>query len=147
MSELLNGSVRKEVQDVFGKLEEPVHILFFGSKQNCEYCADTRQLVEEVVILSDKLKMSVHDTDVETALAKQYHVDKTPTLVIAGRKGKKIIDYGIRYAGLPSGHEFSTFIQDILLVSGRDSGLSEATRKILKSVVKPVYLQVFVTPT
>jgi len=57
------------------------------------------------------------------------------------------MDYGIQYSGIPSGHEFSTLINDILLVSGRDSGLSPQTREFLQKLDKPVHFQVFVTPT
>ena len=57
------------------------------------------------------------------------------------------MDYGIQYSGIPSGHEFSTLINDILLVSGRDSGLSEQARDFLQKLEKPLHMQVFVTPT
>jgi len=70
-----------------------------------------------------------------------------PELVIAGREGDTLIDYGIRMAGIPSGYEFSSLIQDIIMVSGRDSGLKPDVRQALKKLEKPVHLQVFVTPT
>ena len=63
------------------------------------------------------------------------------------RDGDVRTDYGVRFAGIPSGHEFSTLIHDLILVSGRDSGLSPETRAFLKGLEKPVHLQVFVTPT
>jgi glutaredoxin-like protein len=67
--------------------------------------------------------------------------------VIAGVDGDQILDYGVRFAGIPSGHEFSSFIHDLILVSGRDSGLSAKAREYLKALDQPVLLQVFVTPT
>ena len=147
MTELLNDNVRQQIRDVFAELKDPVHILFFGSQENCAYCNDTRQLAEEVAALSDKLSLGIHDLQTDAALAGQYHVDKAPGLVIAAKNGADISDYGIRLAGIPSGHEFTSLIQDILLVSGRDSGLSPATREFLKGLTRPVQLQVFVTPT
>jgi len=144
---LLNEAVSDQVRDAFDQLKEPVEVLFFGRKTNCDYCSDTLQLVEEVTELSDKLGLTVYDVDEDAALAAQYKVDKTPGLVLAGRDGDQVLDYGIRYAGIPSGHEFSSLIQDLILVSGRDSGLDEATRDYLKQLNKPVHLQVFVTPT
>jgi alkyl hydroperoxide reductase subunit AhpF len=89
----------------------------------------------------------MHDIQGEADLARHYQVDKTPSLVIAGRDGEQITDFGVRLAGIPAGHEFSTLIHDILLVSSRDSGLDAKTRAILKSVTRPIHLQVFVTPT
>ena len=110
-------------------------------------CGDTRQLVEEVAALSEKLGLSIYDINADAVAADLYHVDKAPGLVITAKDGETITDYGIRLSGIPSGHEFTTLIQDILFVSGRDSGLSAATREFLKSLEKPVHLQVFVTPT
>jgi len=40
----------------------------------------------------------------------------------------------VRFAGIPSGYEFSSFIQDLLLVSGRDSGLRPETRAFLQEL-------------
>lgn len=146
-TKLLNDDILGQVREVFDQLQQPVEVLFFGSQGDCMYCDDTLQLVSEVVELSDKLGLSVYDVDNDAAVAKQYKVDKAPGIVIAGRDGDQILDFGIRYAGIPSGHEFSSLIHDFVLVSSRDSGLSEKTRNYLKNLDKPVHLQVFVTPT
>jgi len=147
MSNLLNDDVRRQVSEAFEQLQEPVQILFFGSKEQCEYCDDTLKLVEEVTELSEKLSVQTFDVEDDAAVAENYNVSLTPGLVIAAVGEDGPIDYGVRYAGIPSGHEFSSLIQDLLLVSGRDSGLSEQTRDFLANLKEPITLQVFVTPT
>lgn len=144
---LLNDEITNQVQEAFSQLESPVEVLFFGRQEDCEYCDQTFQLVGEVSELSDKLKLRAFDVDVDVEIASKYNVDKTPGLVIAAREGDQVVDYGVRYAGVPSGHEFSSLIQDIILVSGRDSRLSQQTRDFLADLTGPVTLQVFVTPT
>jgi glutaredoxin-like protein len=156
MFDLLNDDVREQVKAVFdAQLKQPVEVLFFGSTEEgiCVYCNDTRKLMEEVVSISDKLHISIYDLDQNSPTAKTYHVDKAPTLVITGRDwdsstGKETFtDFGVRYVGLPSGHEFSSLIHSLILVSNRDSGLAPQTRQFLKTLTKPIHLQVFVTPT
>lgn len=148
MEKLLNEDIVRQVKEVFdAQLQHPVQVLFFGRKQNCEQCEETRQLVEEVAAISDKVGLSLYDIEQDAEIARQYNVSMAPGLVIAARDGEQITDYGVRLAGIPAGYEFSTLIQDILIVSGRDSGLSTATRQALKSLKQPVHLQVFVTPT
>jgi len=144
---LLNDQIIGQIHEAFSSLKEPVAILFFGSRETCDYCDDTRQLLEEVVAINERLTLDVYDIDVDPEVAKLYHVDKTPGIVIAGKNGDQLIDFGIQYSGIPSGHEFATLIQDILLASGRDSGLNPQTREYLKGLKKPLHLQVFVTPT
>jgi len=148
MANLLDDNIKKQIKEMFSEMEKPVEIVFFGSQgEACEYCEETLALVKEVVELSDKLSISEHDLAAEAELARQLHVDKAPTMVIATRDGERLVDHGIRYAGIPAGSEFSVLINVLLLVSKGDSGLSEPTRKFLSSLEKPVHLQVFVTPT
>jgi glutaredoxin-like protein len=147
MAQLLNDDITKQIREVFDGLKNPVHIMFFGSKQNCQYCDDTRQLVEEVAALSDLASVEIYDVETDGDLAAKYNVDKAPGVVIAAKEGNQVTDFGVRLVGIPSGHEFTSLIQDILLVSNRDSGLNPQTRDFLKGLDKPVLLQVFVTPT
>jgi glutaredoxin-like protein len=147
MAELLNDGIKQQVREAFSELPNPVKILFFGSQVNCEYCDETKQLLEEVVALSPQLSLSTYDLISDLETADKYRVDKAPVFVVAAMEDDNVTDTGIQYAGIPSGHEFSTLIQDIILVSSRNSGLSEDTRKVLKVLQSPMLLQVFVTPT
>lgn len=147
MTKLLNENIQNQIREVFTDLKQPVHIIFFGAQENCDYCSDTLQLAGEVAALSDLISLEQHDLQADAALAAQYNVDATPALVITAKDGDTITDYGVRLLGIPSGHEFTSLIQDILLVSSRDSGLTPATREFLKTINQPVHLQVFVTPT
>ncbi len=148
MEKLLSDELVVQIRQLFIKLDQPVQVFLFVSKDRQEMCAPTQQLLAELIPLSDKLSLSIHDMDAELDLAQLYRVqDKAPALVIAARDGDQITDYGIRYLGVPAGHEFSTLIQDLLLVSGRDSGLSLQMRSYVKGLTKPLHLEVFVTPT
>lgn len=148
MSQLLNENVKRQVRDAFAQLEQPVELLLFTQNHgSCDYCDDTRSLVEGMAALSDKLSLSVFDLDADAARAAEYGVDAAPTLVIAGKDGDETIDYGIRIKGIPAGYEFTSLIRDVMMVSSRDSGLNEATRAWLRELKEPVHLQVFVTPT
>ncbi len=147
MSALLNEEIKQQVSEVFAQLKEPVQILFFGSRQNCDYCPETRQLAEEVAALSDKISLGIYDLQEDAEIARQYQVDKAPALVLAARDGETVTDLGVSFSGIPAGHEFTSLIQSLLLVSHRDSGLSEASRTFLKNLDRPLRLQVFVTPT
>ncbi len=48
---------------------------------------------------------------------------------------------------MPAGYEFSTLIEDILMVSQQKSALNARTLDELKKLTQPVSIQVFVTPT
>lgn len=147
MEKVLNDQIIKQINEVFEGMQEPVQILYFGSRDNCDYCDETKQLLEEVTATDDRLDLSVYDIQENQDIADKFNVANAPGIVIAAKDGSEVKDLGIRFLGIPSGHEFSTFINDILIVSKRDSGLNEKTRQFLKNLDQPLHLQVFVTPS
>jgi glutaredoxin-like protein len=147
MEKLLNEQIMDQIKQTFAQMKEPVQLLFFGSRENCDYCSDARQLLEELAAVDEKLGLSIYDLQDHADMAAQFNVDKAPGIVIAAKDGDQIIDFGIQYSGIPSGYEFGVLVNDILLVSSRDSGLNETVREFLKHLEKPLHLQVFVTPT
>jgi glutaredoxin-like protein len=147
MGKVLDEQIVKQIQQVFDGLQEPVQVLLFGSKDNCDYCSETQQLLEEVTALHDKLGLSVYDVNEHREIASEYNVTDAPRIVVAARDDTGLKNLGIQFSGIPSGHEFGTLINDILIVSKRDSGLDTKTRAFLKNLDKPLHLQVFVTPT
>lgn len=147
MEKLLNDDILSQIRDVFQKMQHPVELVLFIKQERCEYCAETRQLLEELSPLSDLLSLKVYDLQADADLAEKFGVSEAPAILVMAREGGQLTDLGVRYLGIPSGHEFSTLIQDVLLVSGRDSGLAPETRAFLKGLTSPLLLQVFVTPT
>ncbi len=147
---LLNEQVRREVREALAAMTEPVKIVLFtqqeGGALECDFCRETRQLVEEVAALSDKLSVEVHDFVAEESLARELGIDKIPAIAVL-RGGAQPRDFGVRLFGIPSGYEFGTFIQDLVLVSQARHDLSSQTLEQLAKLQAPVHIQVFVTPT
>jgi alkyl hydroperoxide reductase subunit AhpF len=148
MEKMLDENVQKQVREFFKQLKNPVGILFFGSDaDHCEYCEPTLEMLKEIAALNELLSVTEFDITKDADQAKKYHVERTPGIVLVGKVGEDFIDYGIHLSGIPSGHEFSTLIHDMMMVSKRETSLSPATKNFLRSLEKPVHLQVFVTPT
>lgn len=148
MSNMLDENIKGQVKEFFKDLKEPVSLVFFGSElDDCHYCTDTVQLLTEISELSDLLEVETYDFNNDQEMVAKYRIDKVPATVIAAKEGKEIMNSGVKFYGIPSGHEFSSLVNSIRIVSMRDSGLSPQTRAILKDLKKPVQLQVFVTPT
>lgn len=144
---LLNAEIEKQLREAFSALERPLRVLLFTDQKDCAYCEQTRQLLEEVSAVDDRIELRVLDQVEDAELARQYRIDKTPALVLLAKEDDEWRDYGIRFFGIPAGHEFSSLVHDLLLVSKGDSQLNPKTRAFLAGLDKPVHLQVFVTPT
>lgn len=129
------------------ELVHPVKIVMFTQTLECQYCAETRQIAEEIAALSDKIELVVYNFVSDKDMADHYGIDKIPAIAILGTRDDAEIDYGIRFFGIPSGYEFTSIIEDIVDVSKGESGLSAKTKKALAELTQPVHFQVFVTPT
>lgn len=147
MEKLLNEQVVGQIREAFANLTHPVQLLFFGAEENCEYCGETERLLAEISETDDKVGLTRYDLKKDAEIAAQYKVDKVPAIVVASKDGEQVMDLGVQFSGIPAGYEFSTLINDIILASKRDSGLGDATREFLRTLTKPLHLQVFVTPT
>lgn len=142
---------RDAITQMFEDLVNPVRLVLFTlptsrlivpGRATCETCDDTQHVLEEVVGLSEKLSLEVHNFSQETAQARQYGVERVPTLIILGPE-----DGRVRYSGAPFGREFALLLQDIQDISKQETRLAQATREALAAIDKPVAIQVFVTPT
>ncbi len=129
-------------EELAKKLKNPVKLVVFTQTIACDFCAQTEEIAREVAGLSDKITVEVYNFVTDKPVADQYGVDKIPATVVVGEK-----DYGIRFFGIPAGYEFTSLIEDIMMVSSGESGLTDATKKSISQIKEPVHIQVFVTPT
>ena len=143
---LLNDQIRDQVRNEFDALTGEVKLVLFTQKMECQYCSETRELAEELAGLTDKIAIEIFDFEDDQEAVETYNIDKIPAMAIV-KGGDEPQDYGIRLYGIPSGYEFSTLLEDILMVSSGDSGLSDQTKAELAELTTPLHLQVFVTPT
>ncbi len=148
MEQFLNEDLTRQVKEIFADLHDPVEVVFFSAQdESSQYMQETRQLLEEVTALSDIFTLSAYDLDEDADLARQYKIDKAPGFAILAKNGDSLTDFGIRYFGIPAGHEFTSLINDLIMVSSHNSALADETRQFLQGLSQPVLLQVFVTPT
>jgi glutaredoxin-like protein len=133
---------REQLVKIFGDLLQNVKVIVFTQEVECGFCQTTRQILEEVSALSQKISLEVYDFVKDEAVVKKYGVSRIPATILIGDR-----DYGIRFYGTPAGYEFTTMIQDIIMISRRDPGLSKEVLDELSKVNQPVHIQVMISPT
>ena len=138
----LKDSDKEHIKEQFENLSKNVKLIVFTQEIECMYCRETRELMEEVASLSDKIDVEVYYFVQNKREAEEYNIDKIPAVVVEGEK-----DYGIRFYGIPMGYEFMSLVEAISAVSTGESGLSEKTREELQNLKESVHIQVFVTLT
>ena len=143
---LLSKKDRQQLSERFAELAKPVKLIVFTQEFECQYCRETRQIAEELASLSDQISIEIYDFLDDQEIAGQYSVDKILATVIV-QDGTEAQDFGIRYFGVPAGYEFTSLVEDVMMIGSGESGLNVTTKEWAAALSDPVHLQVFVTPT
>src|SRR4051812_22774734 len=144
---LISEADQEKLRAAFGEMTSPVRLVFFTQTLDCETCLQTRQILDELPPLSDKISIEEVNLILEGDKAKQYGIDRVPAIALVGGSNGNAVDSRIRFLGTPAGYDFISLIQAVLLVGGRPAGLTAENRARLAAVATPVTIQVFTTPT
>lgn len=134
------GSVNLEA--ALSSLAAPVKLVLFTQTFGCDTCVPTRQVIDRVASFSEKISVEEYNLVLDKDKVKAYGVLRVPAIAVVGQ-----VDVGIRFYGVPEGHELISLVESVLLVASGNSGLSEDSQRLIASVDHPIDVQVFATPT
>ncbi|NDY57970.1 FAD-dependent oxidoreductase [Desulfovibrio sulfodismutans] len=135
----LPQDTRRDVLRLFEKLSGPVALeVFTAPGQNAPYNDYLLKFLRDLSRLDERIQVKAFALSDDAA--KTRGVDFSPTLLFSPD------DLSIRYLGAPLGEEVRTFMEVLLRVSARQSGLSEPAKKRLAALKDPRRVTVFVNP-
>lgn len=140
----LKDEDRNFIKQQLSAMTDNVKIIHFTQSIECSYCRETRQLLEELVLLSTKLSLEIYNFQLDKEEVAKYKIDKIPATILIAGDGT---DPGIRFFGIPSGYEFMSVIEDIIDISNQNHGFEENLLQQIRGINQPAHIQVFVTPT
>ncbi|MCD6402723.1 MAG: thioredoxin family protein [Candidatus Aenigmarchaeota archaeon] len=141
--EVIDKETKEELKQRFEKeMKRKIKLVFFvvDDMQKCPLCPATKQFVEELATITDKIEVEIHPLDSEKA--KQWNITRAPTLLVDPDSGYKII-----YTGAPLGYEAAGLVETIIQVSNDSSKLSSESKQKLKNLKDKKHIQIYVTPT
>ena len=130
--ELFTAEMRQQLDTVFSRMERP--LLLRLSLDSRPVSEELEQFVTALVALSDKLTMEVADRQAEETFAPCVEVcltDGTPT--------------GFAFHGVPSGHEFTSFVLGLYNAAGPGQALDDATKEQIAAIKEKTDLKILVT--
>tara|TARA_B100001123_G_scaffold451152_1_gene627786 strand:+ start:8801 stop:10513 length:1713 start_codon:yes stop_codon:yes gene_type:complete len=103
----------------FDTLQAPVTIDYFHQDESslvvpgappsspCPACGPTKETLEDLVGVSQKLRLVTHDFNAESQLVENWGVERVPAILLRRGGGAP----PLRYYGLPAGHFFEVLIE------------------------------------
>ncbi len=139
---LLNDQLREQLGEVFSNMKKDVTLAVFTQEGECNTCTETVGFMEEIESLNEKIHLKKYDLNKDADKAKEFEVSMVPSIVLLDDQESYL---GIKFNGIPAGHEINSFIPGILEVAGSGETLPESLLNELKAISKPVNIKVFVT--
>jgi glutaredoxin-like protein len=142
---LLSDSDRIVVRDQLKVVSHRVTLLFFTQAIGApETALIAKQVLDEVASLNDAIDVEEVNFVLDKDRAAQFGITDIPGVALL-RDGE---DTRMRFLGAPSGYEFMSLVQAVVLAGTGDSGLSPNSKAEISSrVTEKTELMVFVTPT
>lgn len=145
---LISPTDQERLREEFLAMTRPVRLLFFTQTLDCDTCRPTRQILDELPLLSDRITIEEANLVLDPERAAQYGIDRVPAVAVLGQDDAGAErDSKIRFLGMPGGYEFVSLVRAILLVGGGPWTLSEGNRARIAAVDRPLTVHVFTTPT
>ena len=130
--ELFTEEMRQQLDTVFARMERPLLLKLY--LDNRPISAELESFITDLAKLSDKLELEVCDGQAEKSFAPCVEVclaDGTAT--------------GLAFHGVPSGHEFTSFVLGLYNAAGPGQTMDENAKQKIAAITKPIDMKILVT--
>lgn len=130
--ELFTKEMRQQLDTVFTRMKQPLLLKLYLDKRPIS--AELESLISALVAISDKLELEVCDRQAQETFAPCVEVclaDGTPT--------------GLAFHGVPSGHEFTSFVLGLYNAAGPGQAIDEDTKRQIEATTEAVDIKILVT--
>ena len=130
--ELFTKEMRQQLDTVFTRMKQPLLLKLYLDKRPIS--AKLESFISALVAISDKLELEVCDRQAQETFAPCVEVclaDGTPT--------------GLAFHGVPSGHEFTSFVLGRYNAAGPGQAIDEDTKRQIEAITEAVDIKILVT--
>ena len=126
---MLDAAIKNQLQAYLGKVNHDVEII--ASLDNGEKSQEMRAMLQDIVGLSPRLSYVERNDDNE----------RKPSFAL-NRKGSEM---GVRFAGIPMGHEFTSLVLALLQVGGHPPKASDDVLEQIRQLDGPCHFETYIS--
>ena len=130
--ELFTPEMRQQLDTVFSRMESP--LLLKLSLDDRPVSAELEQFITALTALSDKLAVSIAERNAAS--------QEAPCVSVCKADGTQT---GLAFHGVPSGHEFTSFVLGLYNAAGPGQALDDSTRQQIAAISNKTDMKILVT--
>ena len=129
-SNLLNDTLRNQLKGILSKIENNISLVSIVDESN-KKSIELRDLVLDISDLSDKISAVIYKKGENLEMESKIHADKYPVVALLNKESNYS---GVKFHGVPGGHELNSFILAIYNLAGPGQALNEDLLNEIKSL-------------
>lgn len=126
---MLDATLKTQLKTYLEKVVQPIEIV--ASLDDSAKSGEMLELLQEIILLSDRI----------TLVQRRDDQERTPSFSI-NRPGT---DIGVRFAGIPMGHEFTSLVLALLQVGGHTIKLDDAVIEQIRNLEGDYVFETFIS--
>lgn len=130
--ELFTAEMRQQLDTVFARMESPLLLKLYLDDRTVSQ--ELEQFITALAELSDKLTASVAERSASS--------DNAPCVTVCRADGTEM---GLAFHGVPSGHEFTSFVLGLYNAAGPGQAIDSDTKRQIASITSTVNMKLLVT--
>ena len=131
-SDLFTPEMRQQLDTVFSRMEKKLLLkLYLDSRP---ISVELEQFITTLAALSDKLTVTVAERNASS--------ENLPCVIVCKADGTET---GLAFHGVPSGHEFTSFVLGLYNAAGPGQTLDETTRQQIATLADKTQMKILVT--
>ena len=140
-SKLLNDEMRVQLKGVLDKVESQVTLVSIVD-ESLEKSVELKDLILDIADLSENVKAEIYKKGENTQAESKINADKLPVVALVDSNDNYS---GVKFHGVPGGHELNSFILAIYNLGGPGQEISEDILKDIKKIDKEINIKVCVS--
>ncbi|MDP1418834.1 FAD-dependent oxidoreductase [Peribacillus simplex] len=140
-SALLSDALRGQLKGIFGKMESDVTLVSIVD-ESLPKSVELRDFLLDVAELGDRLHLELYNKGENTEIEEKINADKFPVVSLLNSNGEYS---GVKYHGVPGGHELNSFILAIYNLAGPGQALDSVVLNSIKGISKKANIKVMVS--
>ena len=139
-SKFLDEGIVSQLKSIFERFQNEIKIVAVINDNDLSI--NIRGFLNEICELSNKISLEIYKKGENSELEEKIELDCSPTIAILDNNDNF---RGVKFSGLPSGHELNSFILALYNIAGPGQELSEELKQKIQSVNKKVKLKIAVS--
>ncbi|MDV4150982.1 FAD-dependent oxidoreductase [Clostridium sp. AL.422] len=140
-SSLLNDALRGQIQGILARFENKISLVSIVDESNAK-SIELRDLVLDIADLGDKVEALIYKKGENPEMEDKVHANKFPIVAILNKDGEYS---GVKFHGVPGGHELNSFIIAMYNIAGPGQEISANLLDEIKSIDKKLNIKVGVS--